>query len=585
MQSDDICNANLGQFEQHQRERTLEKAGVSARERNAAKSFNMAKCLFSRMPSGLAEKMQHANNDFSMEDDNPINYSLQFTETELTPSAPRFSEYPNNSRSPFAQSLHANHCTSGKTDQKNFPSSHSISIPKINFTVKDKVLSADCDTFGNEDTPTNFGAIFNEECLNEECLEDYSSQQLGKPVVDSCESTKCYNVEDTPICFSPHSSLSELRSTNLSCKTQEKSMIEVTNVRSDIRNETEECPSDEEGEDKFDLEPGVITPAHYFKSNRHSGLMTPRTPMCQDTPLMMYSPCESRSSLDSCDQASICSDVSSEPESRLQSGCISPSELPDSPGQSVPQSRCSSPCHNSKGKEKDHNQKTVMIDTNNLKNVEVVNESGSKYSKFPLGLIQHDEVKHYDAEPAMSVMTDLSEITVDGEKFSAQKCPDFPTEKMLGNPAHSSENTNNNHRSEDSLMEGGKQTTLQAGYVTSLPASDEIKLFHFEGAMSPMTSALSEISGLNSHNDGFQKSHCLAVDKFKLTDVSNHNSYTSRSSATGASNPLSPKIHHQEAENDHLCGKTDKAGTAQSRNNDSAISNGSNKSATTVDMV
>ena len=63
----------------------------------------------------------------------------------------------------------------------------------------------------------------------------------------------------------------------------------------------------------------------------------------QDSPLVL-SRCSSVSSLGSFDSPSFASSIQSDPGSEPISGTISPSDLPDSPGQTMPPSRCKTPC-------------------------------------------------------------------------------------------------------------------------------------------------------------------------------------------------------------------------------------------------
>ena len=423
--------------------------------------------------SNLRKKLQHVDDDFAPEDDNPINYSLQYSELS---SSPQQNLYLEDASKSFASQPG----TSARVRPYHNDANRVRST--IDVSVEQKVIRADNEDYESEDTPTNFGAIYTEEHLDEECLE---STDIPK---ESNDCVKTYHVEDTPICFSTRSSMTDLHASGSKAAEQKQ--------------------DESEAEDKFDT--GAYTPAHYFKSNRHSGFMTPRTPLCQDTPLMCYSPAESRSSLDSCDQASIHSDVSSQPESRLQSGYISPSELPDSPGQSMPQSRCRSPFNQANSKDKV--SKNVDPGLSELKGMDLIKKAHAMSAGYLATLPQKDEIKHYEAEPAMSVMTRLSGLTIFDEKIQPMQPGDVA-------------NTNNNNLNED-----GNKALMHAGYVTSLPTSDEIKHYYVEGSFSPFT-GLSEISALNSHNEGFQRGHSKARAS---------NSCTSRSSATGASVPLPP---------------------------------------------
>ena len=437
------------------------------------------------MLSNLAKKLQNVSNDYALEDDNPINYSLQYTELSSYPRENLRSKHADTAKSFISKPT-----TSGKDALINCQSYSNADCTDDN--VEQKAMCVNNHGFESEDTPTNFGAIYTEEHLDERCLKD---SEITKEVTDC---VKTYHVEDTPICFSSRSSITDLHASG--------------SKENEAKINHDEYPSDE-ADDKFDT--GAITPAHYFsKSNRHSGLMTPRTPLFQDTPMMMYSPTESRSSLDSCDQGSIHSDVSSEPESRLQSGYVSASELPDSPGQSIPHSRSRSPINQAEAKQ--NKTATSEPSLRKLKGLELISKAHAMSAGYLATLPQKDEVKHFNAEPAMSVITGLSALSMDGE-----------FEKIQPMLAIRDSNSNNNNRR---VSDDGSIRVLQAGYVTSLPTSDEITHYYLEGSMSPLT-GLSEISALCSHNEGFQ---CA----FANTQVSNSN--TSRSSATGASFPRPP---------------------------------------------
>ena len=492
----------------------------------------------SGMPTDLAKKLQNVYNDYDMEDDNPVDYSLQFPETEVNstfsssnqPSVLKKSAY--DSSTPSMRFV-------GKDSSDGAVHGNNQARPKIDPSVEEKVIFADKQLYEHEDTPTNFSARYSEEQVNDECLENYSVPEFAgitknrsyTVAKEETEAVKKYNVEDTPICFSAQSSLSDLHASGNLC--DEASL--KSNPVAKINDHTSEYHNGE-ADDKLDLEPGARTPAYLLRSNRQSGFMTPRTPMYQDTPMMCYTPSDARSSLSSCDQGSIHSDVSSEPDSRMVSGNISPSDLPDSPSQSVPQSRCRSPTRHDKvsseqpapnsNKEIEKvQQKSTLCD---LKGLELIKKAHAMSSGYLATLPQQDEMRSYNVEKAMSVMTGLSGLTIDGEKI-----------KPLENEISKSVDGNNIHKDVEGMLGGGNQAVMQAGYVTSLPTSDEIKHFHLEGTMSPLT-GLSEISALHSHNEGFQKDLCHLGRGKK----SNRNSCTSRSSATGASVPLPPITQH-----------------------------------------
>ncbi|XP_061456687.1 adenomatous polyposis coli protein 2 [Rhineura floridana] len=172
-----------------------------------------------------------------------------------------------------------------------------------------------------------------------------------------------YSIEDTPICFSRCSSLSSLSSADNVLDGQSHSemdsdssleIIEVEEVAKmeDLRKE------EEEGKTKGEVEPFLATsqpiaipfPKKEKKflrgasPSRHEDL-TPSSSSenyIQETPLVM-SRCSSVSSLGSFESPSIASSIQSEPCSEMISGTVSPSELPDSPGQTMPPSRSKTP--------------------------------------------------------------------------------------------------------------------------------------------------------------------------------------------------------------------------------------------------
>ncbi|XP_038078874.1 adenomatous polyposis coli protein-like [Patiria miniata] len=148
-----------------------------------------------------------------------------------------------------------------------------------------------------------------------------------------------YCVEDTPVVFSRCSSLSSLDSNeadhHLDCEEEEGNHS---------KEEFEECPKDSEHneqdgdqsrEDPLQNQEGEVTTHEPIES----GLQTPASlNQIQDTPLI-FSRCSSVSSLSSFEVQSICDDRSScYSDSRRASEVVSPSDLPDSPSQTMPPS-------------------------------------------------------------------------------------------------------------------------------------------------------------------------------------------------------------------------------------------------------
>ncbi|XP_009321454.1 PREDICTED: adenomatous polyposis coli protein 2-like, partial [Pygoscelis adeliae] len=185
------------------------------------------------------------------------------------------------------------------------------------------------------------------------------------PATTEQESVQKYSVEDTPICFSRCSSLSSLSSADNVLDGQSHSENDLDSDSSLEILEMEE--GDGEGEDggqekekAADL--GPATPVRISQpitipfpkrdkiflresSPSRQEDLTPSSSSenyIQETPLVM-SRCSSVSSLGSFESPSIASSIQSDPCSEMISGTISPSELPDSPGQTMPPSRSKTP--------------------------------------------------------------------------------------------------------------------------------------------------------------------------------------------------------------------------------------------------
>ncbi|KAM9329021.1 adenomatous polyposis coli protein [Gastrophryne carolinensis] len=195
-------------------------------------------------------------------------------------------------------------------------------------------------------------------------------QPASKPPSITQETIQTYCVEDTPICFSRCSSLSSLSSADDEIEGHERgaqgvegnSTLQITELKGSresnakyatnenrstthhIRTKTSKLhtsnlsPSDPSRHKSVEFSSGAKSPSK-------SGAQTPKSPpehYVQETPLM-FSRCTSVSSLDSFESHSIASSVQSEPCSGMVSGIISPSDLPDSPGQTMPPSRSKTP--------------------------------------------------------------------------------------------------------------------------------------------------------------------------------------------------------------------------------------------------
>uniref|UniRef100_A0A4X2LLZ1 APC regulator of WNT signaling pathway 2 n=1 Tax=Vombatus ursinus TaxID=29139 RepID=A0A4X2LLZ1_VOMUR len=184
------------------------------------------------------------------------------------------------------------------------------------------------------------------------------------PPAPAAETLQKYSVEDTPICFSRCSSLSSLSSAEHGVDGRSRS--EDNELDSDSSLEILEEPGPGEGEDDgvedwrprgtASLPVAIPAPrgdqAFLSQAQGDEGAspsrqedMTPSSSSenyIQETPLVM-SRCSSVSSLGSFESPSIASSIQSDPCSEMVSGTVSPSELPDSPGQTMPPSRSKTP--------------------------------------------------------------------------------------------------------------------------------------------------------------------------------------------------------------------------------------------------
>ncbi|NXW09703.1 APCL protein, partial [Fregetta grallaria] len=185
------------------------------------------------------------------------------------------------------------------------------------------------------------------------------------PATTEQESVQKYSVEDTPICFSRCSSLSSLSSADNVLDGQSHSENDLDSDSSLEILEMEEGDGEgengrQEKEKASDLDPAtpvrISQPITIPFPKRDKVFLRESSPSrqedltpssssenyIQETPLVM-SRCSSVSSLGSFESPSIASSIQSDPCSEMISGTISPSELPDSPGQTMPPSRSKTP--------------------------------------------------------------------------------------------------------------------------------------------------------------------------------------------------------------------------------------------------
>ncbi|XP_055514924.1 adenomatous polyposis coli protein 2 isoform X1 [Leucoraja erinacea] len=208
---------------------------------------------------------------------------------------------------------------------------------------------------------------------NRDLSQGLSSTSACTPSSNGQETLQTYCVEDTPICFSRCSSLSSLSSAENALDVQigsenendidSDSSLEIIGVEKESPLTAEKTISDESlGSEEMLLK----SSDHSFSSTsqpieipcpkQEKFLMRKRAASrnmdsspsslsdnyLQETPLVL-SRCSSVSSLGSFESPSIVSSIQSDPCSEMVSGTISPSDLPDSPGQTMPPSRSKTP--------------------------------------------------------------------------------------------------------------------------------------------------------------------------------------------------------------------------------------------------
>ncbi|XP_077318407.1 adenomatous polyposis coli protein isoform X1 [Lithobates pipiens] len=249
--------------------------------------------------------------------------------------------------------------------------------PSFSFSkISSKQRSKKDHVTSNSNTPTPSPNTSRQNQLHPSSAQSRSGQNrqkqtTSKPPSINQETMQTYCVEDTPICFSRCSSLSSLSSAEDEIEGRERASqgadgnnsLQITELKDSRDSNTKEggtnesrstshhirtknsrlhtsnlSPSDPSRHKSVEFSSGAKSPSK-------SGAQTPKSPpehYVQETPLM-FSRCTSVSSLDSFESHSIASSVQSEPCSGMVSGVISPSDLPDSPGQTMPPSRSKTP--------------------------------------------------------------------------------------------------------------------------------------------------------------------------------------------------------------------------------------------------
>lgn len=191
------------------------------------------------------------------------------------------------------------------------------------------------------------------------------------PNVGTMETVQKYSVENTPICFSRCSSLSSLSSGEGGLDAQSDNEMSDSSLEIIEVEDEDLVKKAEEDETLEDLTESLLlmTDSKSFPSKEvvphqlacsgkkekvflravSPAILEDQSPSSSsehyihETPLVM-SRCSSVSSLSSFESPSIVSSIQSDPCSEMIDGTISPSDLPDSPGQTMPPSRSKTPC-------------------------------------------------------------------------------------------------------------------------------------------------------------------------------------------------------------------------------------------------
>ncbi|XP_041500625.1 adenomatous polyposis coli protein-like isoform X3 [Microtus oregoni] len=303
------------------------------------------------------------------EDDKPTNYSERYSEEEQheeeerpTNYSIKYNEEKHHVDQPIDYSL--KYATDISSSQKpSFPFSKNSSAQ----STKTEHLSPSSE---NTSTPSSNAKRQNQ--LHPSSAQRNGQAQKGNtckvPSINQ-ETMQTYCVEDTPICFSRCSSLSSLSSAEdeIGCdpttqQADSANTLQIAEIKEDDGTPSAEDPASEvpavsqntrtkpsrlqaSGLSSESTRHKAVEFSSGAKSPSKSGAQTPKSPpehYVQETPLV-FSRCTSVSSLDSFESRSIASSVQSEPCSGMVSGIISPSDLPDSPGQTMPPSRSKTP--------------------------------------------------------------------------------------------------------------------------------------------------------------------------------------------------------------------------------------------------
>ncbi|XP_059213538.1 adenomatous polyposis coli protein isoform X2 [Centropristis striata] len=351
-------------------------------------------CVYRKYPADLAHKIRSANHmadDDSAELDTPINYSLKYSDEQLN-SGRQSPSRRGSIESDEDDELDARLRRRNDGGDSAASGGRIASVPQPRYVVATATSNYGSDSTAEQ--PIDYSLKYGAEGPRKPLFkpEETTGPSVPPPPPSSAnklrppppsanravpksnqESTQTYCVEDTPICFSRGSSLSSLSSE----EEEEDGDVIGRKRRGGSGGGNNDYPTlpvsekdahEQQQRQQKEAESQTATAAaapssrgrrghHHHHSHAHhhhhhhvtssSGARTPKSPpeqpYAQETPLM-FSRCTSVSSLDSFSTSSIASSVrSSEPCSGVPSGVVSPSDLPDSPGQTMPPSRAKTP--------------------------------------------------------------------------------------------------------------------------------------------------------------------------------------------------------------------------------------------------
>ncbi|KAE8282641.1 Adenomatous polyposis protein [Larimichthys crocea] len=347
-------------------------------------------CVYRKYPADLAHKIRSANHmadDDGAELDTPINYSLKYSDEQLNSGR----------QSPS----HRGGIESDEDDRQDasLRNDSATTSSRITSVPPRYVVATTTSSYGGDSTseqPIDYSLKYGTDSTRKPLFKPDEAAASSAPPPPSAstnklrpppptatrtvakgnqESTQTYCVEDTPICFSRGSSLSSLsseeeeedgdvterqRGGSVVCGGGNNDYPTLPVSEKDAHEQQQRQQKEAESQTAAATAPSTRGRrghhhhhghAHHHHHHHHvttsSGTRTPKSPpeqpYAQETPLM-FSRCTSVSSLDSFSTSSIASSVrSSEPCSGVPSGVVSPSDLPDSPGQTMPPSRAKTP--------------------------------------------------------------------------------------------------------------------------------------------------------------------------------------------------------------------------------------------------